>query len=116
MWRSQAIAAAVILGASPAEACSVNRFTAYFGMNHDIFMTVDSGKACVRALAVHSGALEEMAIASPAANGEARARVGSYAYRSKPGFKGQDRFVVRVRGHDPRSRGTSLLTVHVTVR
>jgi hypothetical protein len=97
--------------AAQAEDCDLARYNVYFGSDGSTTMTVKSGKICDEPL--YSGGLRihGLTISSPAKNGTAFTRGNDFAYRSRPGFTGTDRFVVAVASY----LGTSHLTVDVDV-
>lgn len=91
--------------------CDLSRYSVYFGSDGSATMTVKSGQTCDEPLYSGGSRIHSLTISSPAKNGTASTSGNDFAYRSRPGFTGSDRFVVAVTSY----LGTSHLTVDVHV-
>jgi hypothetical protein len=86
-----------------------------FGVNATAYIGLASGASCTFGYG-GMGTVQSARITTGAAHGTVRMlTVTMLEYRSKPGFKGTDSFVVTVTGTGPFGSGTSVVTVNATV-
>jgi hypothetical protein len=45
-----------------------------------------------------------------------RIDISTYEYRAKPKYKGSDTFAIKATGQGPTTSGTSVITVHATIK
>lgn len=98
--------------------CSVTHFTFNFGMQSSTTMTADSGQPCIIKLREGTGTIIKslVTVTPPARGSTAPQNSVNLAYRSKAGFRGEDRFVFNIIGTKNGVRGTATVAVNVSVR
>ena len=79
-------------------------------------ITIGSGQRCLRGLRWGAMTVDEVKIVEPAKSGEATAQGYGFAYQSRPDFKGDDAFAVKLSGVNRGVSGSTTIRVHVTVR
>lgn len=95
-----------------AQECDLSRYSVYLGgADASATMSVKSGDTCDQPIFSGGPRIRSLTIASPAKNGVALTHGNGFAYKSKPGFIGSDRFVVALTSF----LGTSRVTVNVNV-
>jgi len=107
----------VILTTSQACAeCNVKGYPIYYGSDSSVTLYAGSGDACGVSIGGGGSLVETMRITVQPSNGKAWvSNQSSYAYQSKKGFHGDDKFIVTVVGQSSHSNGISILTVNVVV-
>jgi len=104
--------------ASTAEAadCVGSGTRAAWGQNMSATFDVASGESCTYGF-MFDGTANNSKILKRPKNGTARMiDVSTMEYKSKPGFKGTDSFVIQASGRGMTSTGTSNITMNATVR
>ncbi len=88
-----------------------------FGVDTQVTMTATSGASCPLSMRIAEASIDDLEIVSPPRNGTATADRRKVAiYRANENFRGDDSFVVAIRGRSPIFTGISVVRVHVTVR
>ena len=125
MRLSEVVALALIAGvsapmsASPALAasdCPKLVELADWGENSTGDISVASGQSCLFPITMR-GTVSSSDILKKPANGKLKKlNVATYEYKTKARYKGNDTFAIRATGKGPRPSGTSVITVHATIK
>ncbi len=120
-WLTTVLVALPVIGWTlrgvPPVDCRTSPLALRFGNESDATMTVASGQSCALALRNRSVQIESIAVDTPPRVGTLRARGQTgVTYLAASGFKGDDSFAIRLRGHDTAERGQMLVRVRVAVR
>ncbi|MBR0742244.1 hypothetical protein JQ581_35430 [Bradyrhizobium liaoningense] len=79
-------------------------------------ISVTSGGSCVFPITV-SGAASSSEISLKPVHGKLKKlNVATYEYRTKARYKGTDTFAIKATGKGPKASGTSVITVHATIK
>ncbi len=112
----------MLLQASPVLAanCAFQPFSTVPGADIELHWTAKSGRPCNLTLRIGNGnGATEMRVVEPASNGTATTpSLSSIGYVSRPGFVGQDRFIIERTAESMARvviRGTAHWTIHVNV-
>jgi hypothetical protein len=102
---------------SLADACAVGHGELFDKAESVTTMSVESGRSCsIPTFANDTATLTSVRIAKQAGNGFADIQDGSsLRYRSRPGFKGRDEFIVALCATVHGGKGCATVRVNVTV-
>ena len=115
------VGAASLLPASLARAasapdCSMSATLADWGENSTGDIDVKSGESCLLPIGIR-GTVTDSAISQKPENGKLKkVNVSTFEYRAKAKYKGSDTFAIKATGQGPKASGTSVITVHATIK
>jgi hypothetical protein len=108
-----------LVPASLAEAasdCSMSAALSDWGQNSTGYIDIKSGESCQFSIML-SGTVSASDISQAPAHGKLkRLNTSTFEYKAKARYKGNDTFAIKATGHGPAASGTSLITVHATVK
>jgi hypothetical protein len=116
---------ALIVGASSptyvsmalaASECSRSMELADWGENSTGDISVASGDSCIFPITVRGAASSSEISQKPVHGKLKKLNVAAYEYKTKARYKGSDTFAIRATGKGPNASGTSLITVHATIK
>jgi hypothetical protein len=121
---SVAIMALIVGASSPAYVsialaapeCSRSMELADWGENSTGDISIASGDSCTFPITLR-GATSSSEISQKPAHGKLKKlNVATYEYQTKAKYKGSDTFVIKATGKGPKASGTSVITVHATIK
>jgi hypothetical protein len=125
MRLSKLAALAVIAGAPSlvslslaraASDCSVSVTLADWGENSTGYIDLTSGGICLFPISVR-GTVRDSEISQKPVHGKLkRLNVSTFEYKAKARYKGSDTFAIKATGQGPTASGTSVITVHATIK
>jgi hypothetical protein len=125
MRLSNVAALALIVGATSsmpvslargAPDCSTSTTLADWGESSTSDIDVVSAGSCLFPIRMH-GTVSSSGISQKPAHGKLkRLNISTYQYTAKPGYKGSDTFAIKATGQGPTASGTSVITVHATIK
>ena len=87
-----------------------------WGENSTGDISVASGESCVFPIRMR-GTVSNSDISQKPAHGKLKKlNLTTYEYKPKRKYKGSDTFAVKVTGQGPTASGTSVITVHATIK
>lgn len=102
--------------AAAAPDCSMSVTLADWGENPSGYIDLKSGGSCQFPIRMR-GTVSASDISQKPAHGKLKKlNMSTFEYRSKAGFKGSDTFAVKATGQGSTASGTSVLTVHATIK
>ena len=125
MRLSSLAALALIAGASSpthvsialaASECSRSMELADWGENSTGDISVTSGDSCIFPITLRGAASSSEISQKPAHGKLKKLNVATYEYRTKARYKGSDTFAIKATGKGPKASGTSVITVHATIK
>ena len=125
MRLSKVAALALIVGVagsmsvSPALAaadCPILVELADWGENSTGDISVASGQSCQFPIRMRGTVSSSDIVKKPAHGKLKKVNVTTYEYKAKARYKGSDTFAIKATGQGPTSSGTSVITVHATIK
>jgi len=125
MRLSKVAALALIVGAagamsvSPALAaadCPILVELADWGENSTGDISVASGQSCQFPIRMRGTVSSSDIVQKPAHGKLKKVNVTTYEYKAKARYKGSDTFAIKATGQGPTASGTSVITVHATIK
>jgi len=125
MRLSKVAALALIVGVagsmsvSPALAaadCPILVELADWGENSTGDISVASGQSCQFPIRMRGTVSSSDIVQKPAHGKLKKVNVTTYEYKAKARYKGSDTFAIKATGQGPTSSGTSVITVHATIK
>jgi hypothetical protein len=102
--------------ARTASDCSISGTLADWGKNSTSYIDLKSGGSCLFPIRM-DGTVSGSDISEKPAHGKLKKlSVSSFQYTAKAGFKGSDTFAIKATGQAPTASGTSIITVHATIK
>ena len=102
--------------ARAASDCSVSATLADWGESSTSDIDVVSGGSCLFPIRMH-GTVSSSDISQKPAHGKLkRLNISTYEYTAKRRYKGSDTFAIKATGQGPTASGTSVITVHATIK
>jgi hypothetical protein len=96
--------------------CSISGTLADWGESSTSDIDVVSGGSCLFPIKMH-GTVSTSDISQKPAHGKLkRLNISTYEYRAKRRYKGSDTFAIKAAGQGPTASGTSVITVHATIK
>ena len=96
--------------------CPILADVADWGENATADISVASGGSCLFPIRIR-GTVSSSDISQKPARGKLKKlSVTTYEYRAKARYKGSDTFAIKATGQGPTASGTSVITVHATVK
>ena len=125
MRLSKLVAVALIVGATgsmsgasalAAPDCSMSLELADWGESPTGDISVASGQSCQFSIKMR-GTVNGSEISQKPARGKLKKlNVTTYEYKAKARYKGSDAFSIKATGQGPTASGTSVITVHATIK
>jgi hypothetical protein len=125
MRLSKVAALALIVGAPsffsvslarPASDCSISGTLADWGENSTGYIELKSGESCLFPIKMR-GTVSGSDISQKPVHGKLkRLNISTFEYAAKARFKGSDTFAIKATGQGPTASGTSVITVHATIK
>ena len=125
MRLSKVAALALIVGAPsffsaslarPASDCSISGTLADWGENSTGYIDIKSGASCLFPIRI-GGTVSSSDISQKPAHGKLKKlSTSTFQYTAKAGYKGSDTFAIKATGQGPTASGTSVITVHATIK
>ena len=125
MRLSKITALALIAGAtgsmsvSPALAasdCSTSVTLADWGESSTGDIDVASGGSCLFPIRIRGTVSSSDILQKPSHGKLKRLNIATYEYKAKARYKGKDSFAIKATGQGPTASGTSVITVHATIK
>ncbi|WLB24177.1 hypothetical protein [Bradyrhizobium japonicum] len=105
-----------VSNALAAPECSRSMELADWGENATSDISVTSGDSCVFPITLRGAASSSEISQKPAHGKLKKINVATYEYKTKARYKGNDTFAIRATGKGPKASGTSVITVHATIK
>ncbi|MFB9265752.1 hypothetical protein ACFFWD_21790 [Bradyrhizobium erythrophlei] len=107
------------MGVSVARAasdCSMSATLADWGENSTADIDLTSGASCLIPIRMRGTASNSDISQKPAHGKLKKLDTSSFEYTAKAKYKGSDTFVIKATGQGPTASGTSVITVHATIK
>jgi hypothetical protein len=102
--------------ARAASDCSISGTLADWGKNSAGYIDLKSGESCLFPIRM-GGTVSGSDISQKPAHGKLKKLDKStFQYTAKAGYKGSDTFAIKAAGQGPTASGTSVITVHATIK
>jgi hypothetical protein len=102
--------------ARAASDCSTSVTLADWGANSTGYIDVASGESCLFTIRMR-GTVSSSDISQKPVYGKLKKfNITTYEYKAKARYKGSDTFAVKATGQGPTAPGTSVITVHATIK
>jgi hypothetical protein len=102
--------------ARAASDCSISGTLADWGESSTGYIDMKSGGSCQFPIRIR-GTVNSSDISQKPQHGKLkRLNISTFEYRAKAGFKGSDAFAIKATGQGPTAAGTSVITVHATMK
>jgi hypothetical protein len=99
-----------------ASECSRSMELADWGENSTGDISVASGDSCIFPITVRGAASSSEISQKPAHGKLKKLNVATYEYKTEARYKGSDTFAIKATGKGPKASGTSVITVHATIK
>ena len=125
MRLSKVAALALIVGATSlmsvslartASDCSTSVTLADWGENSTGDIEVASGGSCLFPIRMRSTVSSSDISQKPVHGKLKKLNITTYEYKAKARYKGSDTFAIKATGRGPTASGTSVITVHATIK
>jgi hypothetical protein len=102
--------------ARDASDCSISATLADWGQISNSEIDVASGGSCQFPIRMH-GTVSSSDVSQKPVHGKLkRLNISTYEYTAKRRYKGSDTFAIKATGQGPTASGTSVITVHATIK
>ena len=102
--------------ARAASDCSISATLADWGENSTGYIDLMSGGSCRFPIRMR-GTVSGSDISQKPSHGKLKKlNLGAYEYKAKARYKGNDTFAIKATGQGPTASGTSVITVHATIK
>lgn len=102
--------------ARAASDCSISATLADWGENSTDYIDLTSGGSCRFPIRMH-GMVNASDISQKPSHGKLKKLNSStFEYTAKAKYKGSDTFAIKATGHGPTASGTSVITMHATIK
>jgi hypothetical protein len=99
-----------------ASECSISGTLADWGENSTAYIDLASGESCLLPIKMR-GTVTGSAIVQKPSHGKLKKRdLSMFEYKAKAKYKGSDTFAIKATGQGPTTSGTSVITVHATIK
>jgi len=96
--------------------CSISGTLADWGENSSGYIDIKSGGSCLFPIRI-GGTVTSSEISQKPAHGKLKKlSTSTFQYTAKTGYKGSDTFAIKAAGQGPTASGTSVITVHATIK
>jgi hypothetical protein len=96
--------------------CSISGTLADWGESSTEYIDVKSGQSCLFPIRMRGTVISSDISQKPAHGKLKRLNISTFEYTAKAGFKGSDTFAIKATGQAPTASGTSVITVHATIK
>jgi hypothetical protein len=105
-----------VSAALAASDCSASVTLADWGENSTGDIDIASGGSCLVPIRIR-GTVDSSDILQKPSHGKLkRLDIATYEYRAKARYKGKDSFAIKATGKGPTASGTSVITLHATIK
>ncbi|TAI67981.1 hypothetical protein CWO89_00405 [Bradyrhizobium sp. Leo170] len=87
-----------------------------WGENSTGDISVTSGESCLFPITIRGTVSSSDISQKPAHGSLKKLNMTTYEYRAKARYKGSDTFAIKAVGQGPTASGTSVITVHATIK
>jgi len=87
-----------------------------WGQNSTGDISVAAGESCLFPITMRGTVTNSEIFQKPAHGKLKKLNVTTYEYKAKARYKGSDSFVIKATGQGPTASGTSVITVHATIK
>ena len=125
MWLSKVAALALIVGATgsmsvcptlAASDCPKLAELADWGQNSTADISVASGGSCLFPITMRGTVTSSGILQKPVHGKLKKVNITTYEYKAKARYQGSDAFAIKATGQGPTASGTSVVTVHATIK
>jgi hypothetical protein len=125
MRLSNVAALALIVGATSlmsvslaraASDCSTSVTLADWGANSTGYIDIASGESCLFPIRMRGTVSSSDISQKPVYGKLKKLNITTYEYKVKARYKGSDTFAIKATGQGPTASGTSVITVHATIK
>jgi hypothetical protein len=96
--------------------CSTSRTLADWGENSSGDIDIASGGSCLFTIRMRGTVSSSDISQKPAYGKLKKLNITTYEYKAKAKYKGSDTFAIKATGQGPTASGTSVITVHATIK
>jgi hypothetical protein len=96
--------------------CSISGTLADWGESSTSDIDIVSGGSCQFPIRMHGTVSSSDIFQKPMHGKLKRINISTYEYRAKTRYKGSDNFAIKATGQGPTASGTSVITVHATIK
>jgi len=102
--------------ARSASDCAISGTLADWGENSTSYIDIKAGGSCLFPIRI-GGTVSSSEISQKPAHGKLKKlSISTFQYTAKAGSKGSDTFAIKAAGQGPTASGTSVITVHATIK
>lgn len=102
--------------AQPVSECSMSVTLADWGENSTGDIDVASGESCQIPIGIRGTVTDSSISQKPAYGKLKKVSPSTFEYKAKAKYKGSDTFAIKATGQGPKASGTSVITVHATIK
>ena len=102
--------------ARAASDCPILVELADWGENSTGYIDLTSGRSCLFPISIRGTVSNSDVLQKPLHGKLKRRDASTYEYTAKARYKGSDTFAVKATGQGPTASGTSVITLHVTIK
>jgi hypothetical protein len=96
--------------------CSASVTLADWGENSTGDIDIASGGSCLFPIRIRGTVSSSDILQKPSHGKLKRLNIANYEYKAKARYKGKDTFAIKATGQGPTASGTSVITVHATIK
>ena len=96
--------------------CSTSVTLADWGESSTGDIDVASGASCLFPIRIRGTVSSSDVLQKPSHGKLKRLNIATYEYKAKARYKGKDSFAIKATGQGPTASGTSVITVHATIK
>jgi hypothetical protein len=96
--------------------CSASVTLADWGENSTGDIDIASGASCLFPIRIRGTVSSSDILQKPSHGKLKRLNTATYEYKAKARYKGKDTFAIKATGQGPTASGTSVITVHATIK
>ncbi|MDH2386221.1 hypothetical protein [Bradyrhizobium sp. CER78] len=104
------------LSAQAVPECSMSVTLADWGENSTGDIDIASGESCQIPIGIRGTVTDSSISQKPAYGKLKKINPSTFEYRAKAKYKGSDSFAIKATGKGPKASGTSVITVHATIK
>jgi hypothetical protein len=105
-----------VSAALAASNCSASVTLADWGENSTGDIDIASGGSCLFPIRIRGTVSSSDILQKPSHGKLKRLNTATYEYQAKARYKGKDTFAIKATGQGPTASGTSVITVHATIK
>ncbi|MGY3692826.1 hypothetical protein ACVIGA_002906 [Bradyrhizobium sp. USDA 3240] len=96
--------------------CSMSVTLADWGENSTGDIDLAAGESCQIPIGIRGTVTDSSISQKPAYGKLKKINASTFEYRAKAKYKGSDTFAIKATGQGPKASGTSVITVHATIK